>query len=155
MANIKQLFADNPWLLWALIAIVAVSVAALVAALVRGGCGKHGKCDCGKNRGKGRERRNAARPAVPRADGVVEIYVGNLSYDMKDDQLRSAFAKFGVVNSARIKTRPQDGRSKGFGFVEMPHRSEAELAISKLHNTEIMGRRIRCNEARMDSRPNH
>lgn len=151
MEAIKQLFADRPWLVWAVVA----AAAALVAALACGRRGKHGKCNCGRNRGKGRDRRANARPAVPRPDGVVEIYVGNLSYDMKDDQLRSAFAKFGVVNSAHIKTRPQDGRSKGFGFVEMPHRSEAELAISKLNNTEIMGRRIRCNEARMDSRPTH
>ena len=98
----------------------------------------------------------ARRPAKPRAagaSGLVEIYVGNLSYDMNDDQLRALFAKYGVVESARIITHRPSGKSKGYGFVEMPHRAEAELAVDKINNTEVMGRRIRCNEAREDSRP--
>ena len=84
---------------------------------------------------------------------MVEIYDGNLSYDMNDDQLRALFAKYGVVESARIITHRPSGKSKGYGFVEMPHRAEAELAVDKINNTEVMGRRIRCNEAREDSRP--
>ena len=98
----------------------------------------------------------ARRPSKPRAagaPGMVEIYVGNLSYDMTDDQLRALFAKYGVVDSARIITHRPSGKSKGYGFVEMPHRPEAELAVDKINNTEVMGRRIRCNEAREDSRP--
>ena len=106
-----------------------------------------------------RNRRSAGgarRPAKPRAasaPGIVEIYVGNLSYDMNDDQLRALFAKYGVVESARIITHRPSGKSKGYGFVEMPHRPEAELAVDKINNTEVLGRRIRCNEAREDSRP--
>ena len=72
---------------------------------------------------------------------------------MTDDQLRALFAKYGVVESARNITHRPSGKSKGYGFVEMPHRPEAELAVDKINNTEVMGRRIRCNEAREDSRP--
>lgn len=105
-----------------------------------------------RNRRSGGARR-PSRPRNPGAPGPVEIYVGNLSYDMTDDQLRALFAKYGVVDSARIITHRPSGKSKGYGFVEMPHRAEAELAVDKINNTEVMGRRIRCNEAREDSRP--
>ena len=107
-----------------------------------------------KNRKRAPRNRKGAAPAssAPAGD-FVEIYVGNLSYEMGDDQLRAAFAKYGVVQSARVITNRHSGKSKGYGFVEMPHRPEAELAVDKINNTEVMGRRIRCNEAREDSRP--
>ena len=119
--------------------LLVVLVAAVAALLLR-------------NRPAGGDRR-PPRPRKPGAPGPVEIYVGNLSYDMTDDQLRALFAKYGVVDSARIITHRPSGKSKGYGFVEMPHRPEAELAVDKINNTEVMGRRIRCNEAREDSRP--
>ena len=93
----------------------------------------------------------ARRPAKPRpagAPGMVEIYVGNLSYDMNDDQLRALFAKYGVVESARIITHRPSGKSKGYGFVLMPHRAEAEIACKALNGADVMGRKIRVNEAR-------
>jgi len=100
-----------------------------------------------------RDRHSAkSRPASGNGE-FVEIYVGNLSYDMTDEQLRGLFAKYGVVQSGRVITHKPTGKSKGFGFVEMPHRAEAEIAIAKINNTDVMGRRIRCNEAREDSRP--
>ncbi len=119
---------------------LVVLVAAVAALLLR-------------NRPAAGRRRASQRPRKPGAPGPVEIYVGNLSYDMTDDQLRAVFAKYGVVESARIITHRPSGKSKGYGFVEMPHRAEAELAVDKINNTEVMGRRIRCNEAREDSRP--
>ena len=119
---------------------LVVLVAALAALVAR-------------NRRPAGGARRPARPRNPGAPGPVEIYVGNLSYDMTDDQLRALFAKYGVVDSARIITHRPSGKSKGYGFVEMPHRPEAELAVDKINNTEVMGRRIRCNEAREDSRP--
>ena len=102
-----------------------------------------------------RRQKRPARSSSPASSSgdFVEIYVGNLSYDMVDDQLRALFAKYGVVQSARVITLRPSGKSKGYGFVEMPHRSEAEIAIKAINNTEVMGRRIRCNEAREDSRP--
>ncbi len=79
---------------------------------------------------------------------AVEIYVGNLSYAMNDDQLRKEFERFGVVKSARVIGHRASGKSKGYGFVEMPHRKEAEIAIKNLNNRDVMGRKLRVNEAR-------
>lgn len=106
---------------------------------------------------KNRKRapRKSARASAPASGSgeFVEIYVGNLSYEMGDEQLRAAFAKYGVVQSARVITHRPSGKSKGYGFVEMPHRAEAEIAIKAINNTDVMGRRIRCNEARANTRP--
>ena len=84
----------------------------------------------------------------PSADGVVEIYVGNLSYDTDEAQLRKEFEKYGKVLSARIITNHFNHKSKGFGFIEMPNRPEAEAAIKALHDAEIQGRKLRVNEAK-------
>ncbi len=82
----------------------------------------------------------------------VEIYVGNLSYDMTEAQLRKEFERFGSVKSARIIENRFNHKSKGFGFVEMPVRSEAEAAIKATHDKDILGRRLRVNEAKNKSR---
>ena len=82
------------------------------------------------------------------ADGSIEIYVGNLSYDMTEDALRKEFEAFGKVNYARIITNRINGRSKGFGFIHMPNRAEVDAAIRALDDKEILGRRIKCNEAK-------
>ena len=78
----------------------------------------------------------------------MKIYVGNLSYDMGDDALRETFASVGKVDSAQVVKDMQTGRSKGFGFVEMPNGAEAQAAIAKLNGTEVMGRKLNVNEAR-------
>ncbi|MBQ6915472.1 MAG: RNA-binding protein [Kiritimatiellae bacterium] len=78
----------------------------------------------------------------------MEIYVGNLSYDMTEDQLRAEFEAYGKVNSARIITNKFNGKSKGFGFVHMPNREEADRACAALNDKEILGRNIKCNEAK-------
>ena len=85
-------------------------------------------------------------PAGPQAR--IEIYVGNLSYDMNDEQLEKTFAKYGTVRRARVITNRFNHKSKGFGFVEMAYRAEAEKAIKALHDKSVMGRRLRVNEAR-------
>ena len=96
-----------------------------------------------------RRRRAAPAAADSAAPGSgVEIYVGNLSYDMGDAELRREFARYGVVASARVVGHRASGKSKGYGFVTMPHRNEAEIAISKLNGREIMGRKLRVNESR-------
>ncbi len=82
----------------------------------------------------------------------VEIYVGNLSYDMTEAQMRKEFEKFGAVKSARIISNRFNHKSKGFGFVEMPNRPEAEAAIKVLHDKDILGRKLRVNEAKNKSR---
>ncbi len=78
----------------------------------------------------------------------MKIYVGNLSYQTTEEDLRSAFANYGEVASAEIIQDRATGRSKGFGFVEMANRQEAEAAIQGLNETELSQRRIVVNEAR-------
>ena len=78
----------------------------------------------------------------------MNIYVGNLSYQMSEDELRDAFGAFGEVSSVKILMDRETGRSRGFGFVEMPNQSEAETAIAKLNGTDVGGRALRINEAR-------
>jgi len=81
----------------------------------------------------------------------VEIYVGNLSYDMTEAHLRKEFERYGVVKSARIITNRFNNKSKGFGFIEMPNRPEAEAAVKALHDADILGRKLRVNEAKNKS----
>ena len=78
----------------------------------------------------------------------MNIYAGNLSYDLSEDDLRGAFEAFGEVTSAKIISDRYSGRSKGFGFVEMQEDSEAEAAIRGLNEQPINGRAVRVNEAR-------
>ena len=79
---------------------------------------------------------------------AVNIYVGNLSYDASDEDLLAAFEGFGQVSSARVIRDKETGRSRGFGFVEMPNADEARKAIEGVNNKDIAGRPVRVNEAR-------
>ena len=78
----------------------------------------------------------------------MDIYVGNLSYDMTVEELREAFEQHGEVANAKIIMDRDTGRSKGFGFVEMPNNNEGEAAITELNGAMIRGRTARVNEAR-------
>ena len=78
----------------------------------------------------------------------MNIYVGNLSYGMSEDELREAFGAFGEVSSVKILMDRETGRSRGFGFVEMPNNSEDETAIAQLNGKDVGGRALRINEAR-------
>ena len=78
----------------------------------------------------------------------MNIYVGNLSFDESDESLETAFANHGEVQSARVITDRYSGRSRGFGFVEMPNQEEAEAAIAALNGVELNGRMLTVNESR-------
>jgi RNA recognition motif-containing protein len=78
----------------------------------------------------------------------MNIYVGNLPYQITEGDLRSSFENFGEVTSVRIIQDRATGRSKGFGFVEMPDEESAETAIAALNGKDFSGRNIRVNEAR-------
>jgi RNA recognition motif-containing protein len=82
----------------------------------------------------------------------MNIYVGNLSYSLSESELREAFAGFGEVSSVKVLMDRETGRSRGFGFVEMPNQSEGEAAIAQLNGKEIGGRALRVNEARPKER---
>ena len=78
----------------------------------------------------------------------MNIYVGNLSYDSSEEDLRQAFEAFGAVDSVKIIMDRYSGRSKGFGFVEMANDEEAKAALAEMNGKEWMGREIKCDEAR-------
>lgn len=78
----------------------------------------------------------------------MKIYVGNISYDVTEEDLRGVFEAIGEVTSVSIIKDKFSGRSKGFGFVEMPNKAEAESAITNLNGRELQGRALNVNEAR-------
>ena len=135
------------------IAVVAFVLGMIVMCLL---CKLCKPCKCGAKGGASkasRPRRDNAEPKFEKkhpapADGSIEIYVGNLSYDLTEDQLRKEFEAFGTVNSARIITNKYNGKSKGFGFVHMPNRAEVDAAVKALSDKEILGRKLKCNEAK-------
>ena len=76
----------------------------------------------------------------------MDIYVGNLSFDASEDDVRNAFTQFGNVESIKLITDREAGRPRGFGFVTMPDSSEANAAIESLNGTELLGRELRIRE---------
>ncbi|MEZ5000720.1 MAG: RNA-binding protein [Bacteroidales bacterium] len=78
----------------------------------------------------------------------MNIYVGNLSYGIKESDLKEIFEEYGETSSVRIIKDKMTGKSKGFGFVEMDNDSEAREAISNLNEAELQGRKMVVNEAR-------
>jgi RNA recognition motif-containing protein len=78
----------------------------------------------------------------------MNIYVGNLSWNLKDQDLSNLFASYGEVSSAKIVNDKFTNRSKGFGFVEMPNDDQAQAAIAALNGSEVDGRNIVVNESR-------
>ena len=77
-----------------------------------------------------------------------KLYVGNLSYNIRDEDLQQAFAQYGSVSSAKVMMDRDTGRSKGFGFVEMGSDAEAQAAINAMNGQALDGRAIVVNEAR-------
>ena len=83
-----------------------------------------------------------------------KLYVGNLPYTVRDDDLQQAFSAYGAVNSAKVMMERDTGRSKGFGFVEMGSDAEAQSAIEGMNGQSLGGRSLVVNEARpMEPRP--
>jgi RNA recognition motif-containing protein len=79
---------------------------------------------------------------------AANIYVGNLSYSVTEDALRDLFSNFGSVESVKIVNDTYSGKSKGFGFVEMSNKDEAQKAIDNLNGSDFEGRTMKVNEAR-------
>jgi RNA recognition motif-containing protein len=78
----------------------------------------------------------------------MRIYTGNLAYDVTEEEIKKAFGTFGTVDSVTVVNDRDSGRPKGFAFVDMPNKAEAEAAISGLNNEDLKGRNIVVNEAR-------
>ena len=155
MNSLISLFQDAATRTPAIIlAVAAFVLGAIVMCLVCKIC-----CPCGKKGGKCEAKKPALRKdAKPEpkfekrhpapADGSIEIYVGNLSYDLKEETLKSTFEAYGKVNDARIITNKFNGKSKGFGFVHMPVQSEAEAAVKALDGKDLEGRPLKCTMAK-------
>jgi cold-inducible RNA-binding protein len=79
---------------------------------------------------------------------MKNIFVGNLSFDSTEESVRALFEQYGAVNSARIMTDRETGRSRGFAFVEMENEAEADRAIEALNGHQMEGRALNVNEAR-------
>ena len=106
-----------------------------------------------KNRDRDRDRdRERGAPRAAAKGDRVEIYVGNLSYEMSEKDLAAMFEEYGRVISARLIENRFSGKSKGFGFVEMPDHDEAMAAIKALEGKEYRGRKLVVNEARSRAR---
>jgi len=83
-----------------------------------------------------------------------KLYVGNLPYTVRDEDLQQSFSEFGSVTSAKVMMERDPGRSKGFGFVEMGSDAEAQAAIQGMNGQSLGGRSVTVNEARpMEARP--
>ncbi|WP_341837451.1 RNA-binding protein [Chitinophaga pollutisoli] len=78
----------------------------------------------------------------------MNIYVANLHYRLNDEDLHQIFSEFGQVTSAKIIKDHETGRSRGFGFVEMPNQEEGTLAMERLNGSEVEGKQLMVNEAR-------
>ena len=78
----------------------------------------------------------------------MNIYVGNLPFETTEDSLQVTFTEYGEVSTARVITDRMTGRSRGFGFVEMPDNAQAEAAIKGLNGKDVDGRTLTVNEAR-------
>lgn len=141
---------------------VSLGIAAVVGAAVGFVAGRLSKCAGNKNTKKAAspsQKKGSSQPQprrdlritetrVPIPAGYVEIYVGNLSYDMDEPALRKTFEAFGTVHTARVVLNRYNNKSKGFGFVVMPNRPEAEKAIAALDEKDVMGRKMKVNEAK-------
>ncbi len=77
-----------------------------------------------------------------------KLYVGNLAYSIRDEELQQSFSQFGTVTSAKVMMDRETGRSKGFGFVEMASDAEAQAAINGMNGQALAGRAVVVNEAR-------
>lgn len=149
MDKIIQLFkGDNlvPTLIVGVVAFVTGFIVEMLRCKLSSSSRKP-KTQSVKKNPKGDFQKFEKRHPAP-ADGSIEIYVGNLSYDLTEDILRKEFEAYGKVNSARIITNRFNNRSKGFGFVHMPNRAEADAAVKALSDKEILGRKLKCNEAK-------
>ena len=77
----------------------------------------------------------------------MSLYVGNLSYEVTEADLNTVFAEYGTVKRVQLPTDRETGRVRGFGFVEMPNREEAEAALRAMEGKDLLGRPLRCNES--------
>jgi len=97
------------------------------------------------------DEKGQTRPS-PGADPMTNIYVGNLPYSVNDAELQQMFSEHGAVKSAKVVMDRETGRSRGFGFVEMPDDAEAQAAIAAMNGQDMDGRKLVVNVAKPKAR---
>ena len=148
--NLFQEATRTPAIVLAAVSFVLGAVVMCLVCKICRPCGKKGRCETRK---QAPHKDNKAEPKFEKrhpapADGSIEIYVGNLNYDLKEETLKATFEAYGKVNDARIITNKFNGKSKGFGFVHMPVQAEAEAAVAALDGKDLEGRPLKCNMAK-------
>ncbi len=126
------------------VTVVLAGVAGLLAGFVLGRISASPK--------KGRNRKTSEGSEQSFSGEGIELYVGNLSYDMSDPELEKIFSSYGKVLLVRIIKNKFNDRSKGYGFVEMADQNGADKAVKAMSGKEVMGRKMVVNEARSKSR---
>jgi RNA recognition motif-containing protein len=111
-----------------------------------------GRKASGPRPAKPQEKGKEKSREVPRSGSVVELYVGNLSYEVNGKELKKMFGEFGPVVSARIIENRFNGKSKGYGFVEMADSKSADAAIKAMNAKDFKGRKMVVNEAKSQAR---
>ena len=135
-------------LAWFVLGLIAARYMPQVAASKPKGRSRRGS-DANRQSSNVQGRRQGRNGS--RAD-LVELYVGNLPYDMSEDDVSAVFGKYGKVVSTRLIENRSSGKSKGFGFIEMGTPSSAEAAIKGLNSTKLKGRSIVVSAAKSQSR---
>jgi hypothetical protein len=149
MYNIINQFTPEVTVLVSLFAL-----AWLLIGIILGSRLNRSESDRGRDRDRGDKPRGGkqGRRGGGRGGEVVELYVGNLAYEVSEKELNKSFAEYGELISARVIKNRFSGKSKGFGFVEIAGREEANAAVRALNGKDFKGRRIVVNEARSHSR---
>lgn len=135
---------------WNIACIAGASLAWFIVGVVAGKQLPRASAGRGARKSKGKGKTPAKSRA--RSGSQIELYVGNLSYNIRTKDLQQAFEKFGKVASARIIQNKFNGKSKGFGFVEMANQAGSNAACKGLNGADLKGRKLVVNEARERSR---
>jgi hypothetical protein len=147
----RDVYAEG-WVIPETAAIVGLfSLAWFLAGLLIGSYRRR-SADAGARQPRQKSRDRAPQGQKTAKGDRVEIYVGNLSYEMSEKEVAALFEAFGQVMSARLIENKFSGKSKGFGFIEMPNRDHAMAAIRALNGKELKGRKLIVNEARSRAR---
>jgi hypothetical protein len=139
------------------VAAAVAGVAGLVVGFVIGRLGTGTGAGAKSSRASGGAKASRASGGDEDVDDAftgegIELYVGNLSYDMTEPELKKTFGAYGDVLSVRIIKNKFNDRSKGYGFVEMAVQAGADKAVKAMHGKDVMGRKMVVNEARSRSR---
>ena len=148
----------NPTNVFAAGALAGILIGYIAGRFVPAGSKKNGRKSNGRNGNGPRSQQASSQPsrggkfATTRTGKGVELYVGNLAYGIREKDMAQAFGKSGKVLSARVIRNKFNGKSKGYGFIEMADKAGAKKAVEQMNACDLRGRKLVVNEARSKSR---